>query len=238
MVIAASQSPVIIDRTEYFISAPSADTIRHDERQSCTVFTVRPGDQAPYDRQRGRPYERAELISRAPFPFGKSATISFFQYIAPGSAATRPAIIGQIHNTGGQSERPQPFVAMRVNGGVQYIITHSGGERHAARKTAVRWSAPVVVGRWVHWVWEFTPDRVMTTLRIWRDGTAIFDAPLRLGSYDGPRGPYWQFGIYRSKDVKTMRVAYASVTMRPGPFAGFARAMAPAPPTCPVEPVG
>ena len=229
-----ANAPVVIDHAEYAITAPSPDLIQYDESRSCVTFTVRPGDQAPYDRKRARPYERAELINLSAFPFGKPVTISYFQYIAPGSAATRPAIIGQIHNTG-PADRPQPFAAMRVDGQSQYLVTYSGGGIHDPRKSTVRWSAPLVLGRWVHWTWQYTPSRTNTTLRIWRDGTPIFDAPLQLGGYTGPRGPYWQFGIYRSKDRTTMRVAYAAMRVRPGP--PTIPPAVPPRPSCPVKPL-
>lgn len=231
----AADARMFIGGAPYAISAPSADLIQRDERSGCTIFTVRPGDQAPYDRQRGRPYERAELINLAALPYGKSALISYFQYIAPGSAASRPAIIGQIHNTAVPGSGPQPFVAMRVNGSTQYVATNSAGGKGASRKTTVRWSAPVVVGRWIHWVWQFRPDRSDTTVQIWRDGVAIFDAPVRLGGYTDPRGPYWQFGIYRSKDTTAMRVAYAAVSVRAGRHREADDGGAP--PSCPVAPI-
>lgn len=227
--------PVIINDAAYAITAPSPRLIQHDEHSSCTIFTVKPGDQAPYDRQRGRAYERAELINLSAFPFGKAETISYFQYIAPGSAATRPAIIGQIHNTTVPGSGPQPYVAMRVNGAFQYVVTNSGSGPEASRKSVVRWSAPVIFGRWILWTWQFTPDRIDTRLQIWRDGIPIFSAPVRLGGFTDPRGPYWQFGIYRAKDSTTMRVAYASVSIRPGAYGDIPSTLGV--PSCSVAPV-
>ncbi len=212
----AQQPIVVIDQAEYAISAASPKTIQLGQEGACLVFTVRPGDVAPYDRIRSRGYERAELIRLRAFPFGETTTISFRQYIAPGSkaASNRPAIIGQIHNTGGQTARPQPFVAMQVVGEKQRIITFSGGGTQEVRKSAVRWEDPVVTGRWVDWIWAFKPDRTETSLQVWRDGVQLFPNALNLGGYDGPRGPYWQFGIYRPQDLSMMRVGYANVTTR------------------------
>lgn len=238
---ALDQLTVIVGQAEYAVSAPSSENIRLAPGGGCAVFTVRPGDVAPYDRMRGRPHERAELIGLKPFTFGKVEVISFMQYIAPGSAASRdrPAVIGQIHNTGGQTKLPQPFVAMQMVGKRLRIVTFSGGKTLAAPKSVARWEVPVEVGRWIRWTWEFAPDRTETKLQVWRDGVPLFPAALNLGGYDGPRGPYWQFGIYRPKDMTAMRVGYADMTVREGPLnssaLGQSRKIAR---TCAVKPIG
>ncbi|WP_354957072.1 heparin lyase I family protein [Sphingobium sp. CECT 9361] len=201
-------------------------------------MTVRPGDRASYDRARNRPFERAELLSRIALPFGRPATITYFQYIAPGSTASLPAIIGQVHNSAEASERPLPaIIAMEMNGGVQRILTHSVRERFAlaSPKSMIRWSAPATLGRWVHWIWEVTPDPVAGHLRVWRNGIAIIDSTMPLG-YNDPRGPYWQFGIYRVQDRGVIRVAYSNMSVRLGP-AGSVASTPPPPPRCTVPPL-
>ncbi len=236
-----NQPTVVVGQTEYAVSAAAPENIQLAPDGACAVFTVRPGDVAPYDRIRRRPYERAEFINLKPFAFGEAQVISFMQYIAPGSAASgnRPAVIGQIHNTGGQTRRPQPFVAMQVVGTRQRIVTFSGGGEHQSRKSVAQWEAPVEAGRWTQWTWEFVPDRTETKLQVWRDGVQLFPAALELGGYDGPRGPYWQFGIYRSKDTTTMRVGYAEMTVRSGPLGSAAKVgTSTVPAMCSVEPVG
>ncbi|MFZ2981674.1 MAG: hypothetical protein WA085_11645, partial [Sphingobium sp.] len=100
------QTVQIIGDAEYVYAASSRHAFRIDRRSSCVTMTVRPGDRASYDRARNRPFERAELLSRIALPFGRPATITYFQYIAPGSTASLPAIIGQVHNSAEASERP------------------------------------------------------------------------------------------------------------------------------------
>ncbi|WP_395396233.1 heparin lyase I family protein [Novosphingobium sp. BL-8A] len=237
MAYIAEQPSVIIDQAAYAVSAGSPRSVWREQDGACLIFTVRPGDVAHYDRVRKRPYERAEVISIRPFTFGETNTISFQQYIAPGSAASndRPAVIGQIHNTGGQTGHPQPFVAMQIIGERQRIITFSGGRTQDVRKSTAQWVGAVERGRWVRWVWEFKADRAETRFQAWRDGIQLFPSALNLGGYEGPRGPYWQFGIYRSKDLATMRVAYADVSLRKASLgsrvANFSA------PTCPVQAV-
>ncbi|WP_419722965.1 heparin lyase I family protein [Sphingobium aquiterrae] len=234
----AVQKIEIFGGAEYVYAAPSRNAFRFDRRNGCVVMTVRPGDRAGYDRARGRPFERAELLSRFVLPFGRPTTIRYFQYIAPGSTANVPAIIGQLHNSAEAEERPLPaIIAMQAQHGVQRILTHAVPERLAPKApvSMVRWSAPQTVGRWVHWIWEITPDPLSGHLRVWRDGASIVDAAMPLG-YNDPRGPYWQFGIYRVRDVGVMRVAYADVTIRPGAAGPIGET--PPPPRCSVEPVG
>lgn len=224
--------------TAYLMNEPAPGAIRIDPDGGCVTVTLRPGDQASYDRVRRRPYERAELISRTPFAFGRTSRISFYQYIAPGSRTQVPTIIGQVHNSAEQGERPlPPIMAMELDRGVQRIVTRSVAEKYATAMPPrmIRWTAPATLGVWVHWEWDITPDPVRGHLRIRRDGVVLVDQDMPLG-YRDARGPYWQFGIYRPRDTSVVRVAYGGVRIAPGrPEAGGASSAGA--PRCAVAPL-
>lgn len=178
-------------------------------------FELRPGDQWLGDQQNGRDSERAEVVVSGYMPLGRRYRVSYDMMIEPGlPVSSQWVVLGQWH----ASEDPgdaysSPPLSFDLDGSDlvlntlaeprPYHVKNPPGVERARIKNLSR-------GAWHTISYDVAFDPIAGSLRAKIDGAIVFDGIIPLG-FNDLHGPYFKFGIYRSRARERMVARYRNI---------------------------
>ncbi|HYD15912.1 MAG TPA: heparin lyase I family protein [Hyphomicrobium sp.] len=179
-------------------------------------FEVRPGDQWSVDRKSGTGAERAELsLDKDPVRIDVRYRVSYEIGIEQGAPADSTwLVLGQWHATEDKGDAPSsPPLAFELSGDDLVIYTQATSEpRHTKNPPPVeRARVPGIArDRWYRIEYDvlFNPSHGDLAVRI--DGQPVFAGEIPIGYADAV-GPYFKFGIYRSKSAERFAVRFRNI---------------------------
>jgi hypothetical protein len=181
-------------------------------------FTARRGEKSRSDVASNSSVDRAELSGWAqPHALGADVWISYSQRVLPGAPITsRWCVIGQMHATtqAGDIGSSPPFALHFLPGNVFQVSTrYVAAVNHVENppETIVH-SERIERNRWYNHVFRlrfgYSGDAI---LQWWRDGVQMLNLSGISMGYNDPKGPYWQFGVYRKTSAEELSVEYRNV---------------------------
>ncbi len=181
-------------------------------------FEVRPGDQWAGDRT-SNTNERAELsLDKSPVRMGVRYRVSYDMLVEQGPPVTSAWLVaGQWHATEDKGDAPSsPPLAFELAGSDLVVYTQATTEaRHTKNPAGIeRARVPGIErDRWYHVDYDVRFDPREGELNVRLDGRTILSGAIPVGYADAV-GPYFKFGIYRSKGPEAVAIRYRNLTIR------------------------
>ncbi|WP_221391321.1 heparin lyase I family protein [Dyadobacter sp. NIV53] len=179
-------------------------------------FQLRSGDQWASDA--GKDKERAELYSLDKMPFSQDVWLSYAVRVAEGPAVTSKFChLGQFHATEDQNEVASvPVLTFRFNGNDDLSVTTCANTAKIATTNTsgvVRYTGKLKRGIWVRNVLRIRFHHTNGQVEWWENGVKKLDlSGVGIGNNDTV-GPYWKYGLYRTKSPETLTVEYANMEL-------------------------
>lgn len=189
-------------------------------------FEVRSGDK-DQDQYNTKPRDRSEIIALDyHVPYGQDIWQSYAMYIAPGTKqvvdtklAADWLILGQWHGTADKGEMGlSPPFAIDYGNDTLTVKTAAVPEKVSTYwpTYTTRYSDPAFPrGKWVNFVMRTRFDYSgKGEFQLWINGKEVANAKNIALGYNDDVGPYYQFGIYRGREVAhPFTVYYANMEM-------------------------
>ncbi|WP_221391319.1 heparin lyase I family protein [Dyadobacter sp. NIV53] len=204
---------------DYRVQSPNKDySVSLAKNKSCQQykFQLNSGDQWSSDA--GKDKERSELYSLDKMPFNQDIWLSYAVKVAPGDAVTSKFChFGQFHATEDAGDAASvPVLTFRFVGEDNLSITTCANTDKIATKNlagVIRYTGKLQRGVWVRNVMRIRFHHTNGQLQWWENGVEKLNLiNIGMGNNDTV-GPYWKFGIYRTKSVETLMVDYANMEL-------------------------
>ncbi|WP_221392205.1 heparin lyase I family protein [Dyadobacter sp. NIV53] len=214
-----STAKVNLFGTDYRVQSPNKEySVSLAKNKTCQLykFQLNSGDQWSSDA--GKDKERSELYSLTKMPFDQDVWLSYAVRVAPGAPVSSAFChLGQFHATEDSGEVASvPVLTFRFKGeNALQITTCANTEKIAKVNTTgvIRYNGTLQRGVWVRNVMRIRFSPTNGQLQWWENGVEKLNlSGVGIGNNDTV-GPYWKFGIYRTRSVETLIAEYANMEL-------------------------
>ncbi|WP_221392770.1 heparin lyase I family protein [Dyadobacter sp. NIV53] len=208
-----------IFKNKYRIQSPNRShsvNVAKNKTSQIYKFQLNSGDQWLSDL--GKDKERSELYSLDKMPFNQDVWLSYAVRVEPGSPVTSKFChFGQFHATEDPGEAASvPILTFRFVGEDDLSITTCANtDPFATYNTTgvIRYKGKLPRGQWVRNVMRIRFSHDEGQLQWWENGVEMLNlSDVGIGNNDIV-GPYWKFGIYRTKSEESLIVEYANMEL-------------------------